>query len=172
MTITFIGMPASGKSCMGRALSRKLKMKLVDADRIIESNCGMKLQEIIDSKGMEEFKKIEEDTLLSISGDNLIISPGGSAVYYDAAMQHLKSLGPVIYLYCSSDVIIRRLGDFSKRGVVLNPGQTILDLYNERHALYKRYADITVNCSGNAYTRYQSEVIEAIKKYSQKHVPV
>ena len=139
MTITFIGMPASGKSCMGRALSRKLGMKLVDADRIIERENGMKLQEIIDSKGMEAFKKIEENTLLSLSGDNLIISPGGSAVYYESAMKLLKSLGPVVYLYCSSDVIIKRLGDYSRRGVVLKPGQTILDLYNERHELYKKY---------------------------------
>ena len=83
-------------------------------------------------------------------------------------MKHFKSLGPVIYLYCTSDIIIERLGDFSKRGVVLRPGQTIQDLYNERHALYKKYADITVNCSGRSYRKYQDAVVRAIESYTKK----
>lgn len=168
MTITFIGMPASGKSCMGRALSKKLGMKLIDGDRVIEAKYGMKLQQIIDSRGMEAFRNIEEETLLTINEDNAIISPGGSAVYYDSVMQHFKALGPVIYLYCSPEIIIDRLGDFSKRGVVLKPGQTINDLFKERHALYKKYATVTVNCSGTAYTRYQNSVIDVIKRLSEK----
>ena len=71
MVITFIGMPGSGKSCMGRAMAGKLKMKLIDSDKLIEKRCGKKLQELIDELGVEEFRRIEEETLLSITGDNL-----------------------------------------------------------------------------------------------------
>ena len=168
MVITFIGMPGSGKSCMGRAMAGKLKMKLIDSDKLIEKRYGKKLQELIDELGVEEFRRIEEEALLSITGDNLIISTGGSAVYSDAGMRHLKSLGKVFYLFCSCDTVKKRIGDFSKRGIVLKPGQTIVDLYNERAPLYKKYADVTILCDGEAYPQYQSAVIRAAKRYKFK----
>ena len=167
MVVTFIGMPASGKSCMGRALCRKMHMKFLDGDWLIEKTAGAKLQEIINTRGLEEFKKIERETLLTIRGNNLIISPGGSAVYYPEVLEYFKSLGPVVYLYCTPEVIIERLGDFSKRGVVLRPGQTIRDLFVERHELYSKYADIVVDCSGRDYVTYQRRVVSALGHYEE-----
>jgi len=164
MTFTFIGMPGCGKSCMGRAISRKLNMRCIDGDRVIEKVTGKRLQEIIDEKGLDGFKKTEEEVLLSINDDNVIISPGGSAVYYDSVMQHFKKLGKIIYIYVGLETIKARLGDFSKRGVAMKKGQTIDDLYYERCALYEKYADITINCDGNAYPRYQRAVIAEIQK--------
>ncbi|MBE6635267.1 MAG: shikimate kinase [Ruminococcaceae bacterium] len=163
MIFTLIGMPGCGKSCMGRVVSKKLGMKNIDSDKLIEAKYGKKLFEIIDEYGTEEFKKIEEDILLNYDGDNVILSTGGSAVYYPRAMERLRSLGKIVYLYCSYDVIKERLGDFSKRGVVLREGQTLRDLYDERTVLYKKYADIIVDCSGNAYPRYQARVMAAIR---------
>ena len=101
--------------------------------------------------------------LLSIDEDNIILSTGGSAVYYPSVMEYYKQKGVLVYLYCSYDVIEARLGDFSKRGVVLKEGQSLRDLYEERCALYKKYDDIIVDCSGNAYFKYQSRVVSAIK---------
>lgn len=165
MTFTLIGMPGCGKSCMGRAISSKLKTKNLDTDRLIEKNTGRRLQQIINEDGLDAFKALEEQTLLTLSDEGLVISTGGSAVYYEKAMEHLKSLGPVIYLYVSFPTIKKRLGDYSARGVVLRPGQTLEDLYNERVKLYEKYADITVNCDGNAYPRYQAELIAKLDKY-------
>ena len=164
MTFTLIGMPGSGKSCMGRAIASKLKIKNIDSDRLIEKRIGRPLQEIINADGLDAFKKIEEETLLSIEGGDFVLSTGGSAVYYDKAMSHLKTLGPIIYLYASFETIQKRLGDFSTRGVVLRPGQTLKDLYDERVILYKKYADITISCDGNAYPRYQAELLEVINR--------
>ena len=167
MTYTLIGMPASGKSCMGRAIARKLNIKNLDTDKLIEKVTGKKLQEIINEEGIEAFEKIEEDTICTLTDEGFVVSTGGSAVYSEKAMRHLKSLGPVIYLYASYNTIKTRLGDFSARGVVLKPGQTLSDLYNERTVLYEKYADITVNCDGNAYPRYQLRLIEEIEKYKK-----
>ncbi len=164
MTITLIGMPAAGKSCMGRHLSKKMKMKVIDGDRLIEQVTGRKLQQIIDEDGLDGFKSIEEQVLLTINEDNVIIAPGGSAVYYDSVMQHFKSMGVVVYLYASPETISARLGDFSKRGVALKPGQTIHDLYLERAPLLEKYADITVNCDGNAFPKYHAEMFDKISK--------
>ncbi len=165
MTITFIGMPGSGKSCMGKIVSRKFKMRIIDGDKLIEKNVGKPLQDIIDENGLEYFKKLEEETLLSIEDDDVIIAPGGSAVYYEKAMKHFKEKGIVVYLYISFKTLKERLGDFSKRGVVLREGQTLEDLYNERVPLLEKYADIKVSCDGRAYSRYQAELIEKLKQY-------
>lgn len=162
MIITLIGMPGSGKSCMGRAVASKVSMKNIDADAVIEKRTGRKLQEIINTDGLDAFKKIEEEVLLSLGDDNIIISTGGSAVYYDRAMQHFKAIGKVVYLKVSLDVLIERLGDFSKRGIAMKDGQTIKDLYDERCALYEKYADKTINCSGNAYSQYRKKLIDYI----------
>lgn len=162
MTFTFVGMPASGKSCIGRALSKRLNMKLIDADRVIEAREGRKLQEIIDQDGLEAFKRIEEETILTINDDNVLLAPGGSAIYYPRCIEHFKKLGKIIYLHCSYDVIAKRLGDYSKRGVVLRPDQTLFDLYQERCALYEKYADIVIDCSGNDYPTYQKRAYYAI----------
>ena len=148
---------------MGRALARKLKMKNIDADRVIERNAGKKLIDIINEDGPEAFKKLEEEALLSINGDNIIISTGGSAIYYPKVMEYYKSIGKVIYLYCTYEVIKARLGDYSRRGILLKEGQTLEDLYEERCKLYEKYADITVDCSGTAYPKYQERAINAIK---------
>ena len=164
MTVTLIGMPGAGKTCMGKALARKLKMKVIDGDRLIEERMGKNLHEIIDELGLEGFKKIEEEVLLSIKEDNIIISPGGSAVYYDNVMKHFKSNGVVVYLYVSPETLLSRLGDFSKRGIVLEEGKTIKDLYKERAPLLEKYADITVNCNGTAYGRYQKTAFEQIQE--------
>ena len=167
MTVTLIGMPGAGKTCMGKAISKKMNMRVIDGDRLIEQNTGRKLQNIIDEDGLEAFKQLERETLLSINEDNIIITPGGSAVYYDDVMEHFRSLGVVIYLYVSPQNLIRRLGDFSKRGIVLKPGQTIEDLFEERKPLLEKHAHITVNCDGGRYSYYQSEAIKKIKEFNK-----
>jgi len=162
MTITLIGMPAVGKSCMGRTIAKRFGMKLVDGDKVIEKTDGRRLQQIMDEEGLEGFKRIEEETILSIDEDNILLAPGGSAIYYPRCIEHFKKLGKIIYLHCSYDVIVKRLGDYSKRGVVLRPDQTLFDLYRERCALYEKYADIIIDCSGNDYATYQKRAYYAI----------
>ena len=163
MMFTLVGMPGSGKSCMSRALAGKLNLKTLDADRVIEARTGRKLHEIISEDGVEAFRKIEEEILLTINEDNTLLATGGSAVYYENAMNHFKSVGKIIDLYVSFETMLARLGDYSKRGIVMRPDQTIKDLYDERAALYEKYADITINCDGSDYMKYREALTQAIK---------
>ena len=149
---------------MSRALAGRLNLKTLDADRVIEARTGRKLHEIISEDGVEAFRKIEEEILLTINEENTLLAPGGSAVYYEKAMMHFKSIGKIIYLYVSFETMLKRLGDYSKRGIVMRPDQTIKDLYDERAALYEKYADIIINCDGTDYYKYREDVIEAIKE--------
>ena len=165
MNFVLIGMPGVGKSCMGKYIARKFRLKFLDGDKLIERRYGKRLFEIIDEVGNEGFKKIEEEVLLSIEGDGLVISPGGSAIYYESVMEKFKREGKIIYLYASPEVITERLGDFSKRGVVLAPGKTLHDLYDERAKYYEKYCDIKIYCNGNRYSKYQSDILKAVSKY-------
>ena len=149
---------------MGRVLAKKLQMKHIDGDKLIIQRTGKKLQEIIDAEGLEKFKEIERQVLLSIDDKNAIITPGGSAIYYDDVMKHFKSIGKVVYLYAGIPVITERLGDFSQRGVVLQNGKTIKDMFNERIPLLEKYADVKINCNGNSFIKYQYMTLRKIEE--------
>ena len=160
MTITLIGMPGAGKSMMGIALAKALGYRWIDGDKAIEQKTGRALQSIINEDGLAAFQKVEEEVLLSLAEENTVISTGGSAIYYHAAMENFKTHGKVVYLYVGVNEIIRRIGDYSKRGIVLAPGKTIRDLFEERTPLYQKYADITINCDGRDYATYQKTLNE------------
>lgn len=168
MTITLIGMPAVGKSYMGKSIAKHFSMKLVDGDKVIEKTDGRKLQRIMDEEGLDGFKRIEEETLLTIDNNNIVFTPGGSAVYYPAVMERFKKSGIVVYLYASAEVISNRMVDFSQRGVVLREGMTMQDLYNERAPLFEKYADITINCNGTDFRKYKADGIRKISEYLEK----
>lgn len=165
MNFIFIGMPGSGKSSMGKVAAKKLHFKLIECDRLIEQKAGKKLQDIINEDGLQHFRWLEEETLCSIEAENAIISTGGSAIYYPKAMEHFKRIGKVIYLYASLPCIRERIGDFSKRGVVIAQGQTIEDLYRERCVLYEKYADATINCDGSAYAKFHARIEQTLRAF-------
>lgn len=147
-SIILIGMPGSGKSTIGRLLARDLRKGFLDSDMLILRREKAPLQQIINKKGLEYFAESEERALLSIRQRGQVIATGGSAVLYPAAMEHLKSLGTVVYLEITYPLMERRLWNLKTRGIVLKPGQTLEDLYNARRPLYEKYADITVR-TGN-----------------------
>lgn len=146
MNLVLIGMPGAGKSTVGVVLAKNLGMSFMDSDLVIQETEGKKLHELIAEHGTDGFIEIEGRVNASLNPTNSIIATGGSAVYSNEAMQHLKNIGKVCYLKLSYDSINDRLGDLDERGVVLKPGQTLLDLYNERVPLYEKYADIVVDC--------------------------
>lgn len=142
--ITLIGMPGCGKSTIGVVLAKVLGYRFTDCDLLIQEETGKLLHELIEKYGNDGFIKIENDTIKGINTSNCIIATGGSAVYGSEAMAHLKEISTVVYIKLSYKEIESRLGDLEERGVVLEKGKTLLDLYNERCKLYEKYADVVV----------------------------
>ena len=97
--IILIGMPGSGKSTCGVVSAKMLLKNFYDTDLLIQNLEGKSLQEIIDKNGVEYFAKAEERAVLSLDIKGTVIATGGSVVYSDKAMEHLKSLGKIIYLH-------------------------------------------------------------------------
>ncbi len=146
--IVLIGMPGVGKSTIGVILAKILAYHFLDSDLVIQEREGKRLHEIISEVGTEGFLKIENDVNASLQVERTIIATGGSAVYGTEAMMHLKEIGEIVYLKADYKTIEKRLGNLKKRGVALKPGQTLKDLYEERIALYEKYADVIVDEHG------------------------
>lgn len=166
--ITLIGMPASGKSSVGVVLAKRLGKKFVDTDIVIQEKYGKFLKELIEEHGDEGFREIENEVNAGLDLDNSIISPGGSVVYGEKAMQHLKEISVIIYLELSYTAIKSRLGDLRERGITLKEGQSLKDLYLERVPLYKKYADITVNEMKKSLAKTIDEICERLGEKPKK----
>lgn len=143
--IVLIGMPGSGKSTVGVILAKVLGYSFIDSDLLIQKAEKKLLKEIIAREGQEGFLKIENRVNASIETEKSVIATGGSVVYCQEAMEHLKEIGTVIYLQLDYPILRRRLGNLIGRGVVLKEGQTLKDLYQERVPLYEKYADYIID---------------------------
>ena len=143
-SISLIGMTGAGKSSIGKKLAKLLKFNFVDSDSLIEKKRGESLKDILNKKGNIKFKEIEESTLLSVEFKQIVLATGGSAVFSDTAMDHIKENSIVIYLEVSYENILARISNFSERGLLKRSNQTIQETYKEREELYHQYADYIV----------------------------
>ena len=146
--LVLIGMPGAGKSTIGVLLAKALRMQFLDTDIAIQERKKSTLKEIIDSSGIQAFLDCEEEVVCSLRVKGYVLATGGSVVYSKKAMIHLKDSGFLLFLKLDFNEIERRVRNIRGRGVVLRPGQTLHDLYEEREPLYEQYADHVLDCNG------------------------
>ncbi|PQQ67452.1 shikimate kinase [Acetivibrio saccincola] len=94
--IVLIGMPSSGKTTVGKPLSKKMGMGFVDTDKLILDREKKPLRDIVIEDGLDKFLSIQEKIVLDLNVENHVISTGGSIVYNEKAMEHLKKFGSVV----------------------------------------------------------------------------
>ena len=162
--ITLIGMPGVGKSTIGVVLAKVLGYQFLDSDLLIQKQERRRLREIIEEEGYTGFKEIENRVNASIDVNHTVIATGGSVVYCEEAMNHLKSVGTVVYLKLSLNSLAKRLGNLKGRGVLLREGQTLESLYEERTPLYEKYADIVVDQEGKDLEASLELLLETLKE--------
>ncbi len=143
INVILIGMPMSGKSYYAKALSGIYNKQLVDIDKQIVSDKGMYIPEIFKDSGEEDFRKIETNTLMIVSKTlNQAISTGGGTVLNANNIDYLKQNGIIIFL----DVPLEELKKMNPRNrPLLKDMNSLTKLYNDRHHLYLKYADIIIN---------------------------
>lgn len=162
--ITLIGMPASGKSTIGVLLAKRIGFSFVDVDIVIQEKEKRLLKEIIEADGLQGFLEVENRINRELDVDRAVIAPGGSVIYGEEAMKHLKDISLVVYLKIDYEDLVLRLGDLKDRGVALKDGMTLLDLYNERAPLYEKYADITIYEEGKHAGQVVDELREQVEQ--------
>lgn len=160
--VILIGMPGAGKSTIGVVLAKILGYQFLDTDLLIQQAEGKLLWQIIEEKGVEEFIRIEEQINCGVDVSQSVISPGGSVVYGDKAMEHFRRIGTVVYLDVDCDLLEKRVGNFERRGVVQRLGNTFRSIYDERLPLYQKYAHITVHEDGDDLSQTVSDILAAL----------
>jgi shikimate kinase len=145
MNITLIGMAGVGKSSIGQEMARRLSFEFIDVDERIENRFHLTLQEIVDQLGEQRFLHVEEQAVLGLGSIGCcVVSPGGSVVYSDRAMDFLKANSRVIFLDASFESIQKRIHNESTRGIIGLKRRELKDLYRERRPLYQKHAELTI----------------------------
>jgi shikimate kinase len=162
--VILIGMPGAGKSTVGVLLAKQLGFDFVDTDLLLQRQERLRLQQLITLKGLDSFRKAEEQMLLSLNCESTVIATGGSVIYSEPGMAHLKNLGQRIYLNISLPQLTDRIADMGDRGILMPVGQSFADLYDERTPLYRGYADVDIQIDGLGV----EEVLQKIENFVQK----
>lgn len=146
--IVLIGMPGAGKSTVGVLLAKSMLMNFCDTDLLIQSETGVSLCDTIKNRGIDAFIQLEDEIIYRNDFTNSVIATGGSAVYGERAMSKLKENGKIVYLKVTPEELNKRVNNIHTRGIAMKEGTTLSELYEERAALYEKYADITIECDG------------------------
>ena len=149
-SISFIGMAGCGKTTIGRLFAKKHRISFIDTDDLIERRLNKSLQDIKDEKGYMYLREIEQEMVLTIDASIQIISTGGSVIYSEQAITHLKQISSVVFIDIPYELIKKRIGDASDRGFSVPDGFSVKEAFDERMPLYQKHQDFTVDGTNSA----------------------
>ncbi len=163
--LVLIGMSGAGKSTVGIALSYRLRMPFVDVDSYIERTQNMTVSEFFNTYGAERFREIETEAVKHMGNDyqNTIISTGGGVILNPENMEYLKKHGIVVYINRSVENILKTL-NAEKRPLLKENPERLREMYQDRHELYLKYADVVV-VNGADFKSGVDNVYDAVKEF-------
>ena len=165
--LVLVGMMGSGKTLIGKLISKKTKLKFIDVDVKIEEKEKMKIAEIFKKNGEKYFRECEEEITLScLKGEKQILSLGGGAYINTNIRRECKKNSLSFWLNWKKDVIIKRIYGSKKRPLAMALSESDLEkLINERDKIYS-LADFTINCDQLNKKEIANKII---KKYEIKN---
>ena len=159
--LVFLGMMGSGKSSIGYLVSKKLNLKFVDIDKLIEHETGIKISNIFDKKGEKYFRDLEEKiTLKVLKISSNIVSLGGGAFINENIRKEVLANHFSFWLNWNSEILLRRIKNSKKRPLAFNSSdQEIKNLIKNRSKIYSM-AKFKINC--NKLTK--TEIVKKVTK--------
>jgi shikimate kinase len=144
--LALVGMPGSGKSTVGRHLSRRFGLDFRDSDTVLEERIGCSIREFFAREGEERFRDVEQEVIAELAGSNVILATGGGAVLREANRKALRAGGPVVYLRAGPEEIHRRLRHDRNRPLlqVADPMARLRDMHAQRDPLYREVASFVI----------------------------
>lgn len=165
MNIVLIGPRGSGKTTVGKLLSKKLKRPFIETDDLVEKYSGMSIAQIVQRKGWGCFRNCESGVIKDLNNvKKSIIATGGGVVLKKENMQILKTDGFLIYLKARADTLVNRIGNDPNRPSLT--GKPVKDdihqTLRERHRLYQQAADVKINTDN----RTPAEIVKIILHFN------
>ena len=158
--IVLCGFMASGKTTVGKLLADLTGMELVDTDRLIEQDTGMKIKEIFKSKGEDRFREMERRKVVEVSGmDGLVIAVGGGAVLDSRNVEDLKRKAVVYLLEVSPEDVVRRTRT-DERPLLAREATDIESLLRSREQAYLDASDVVVGTKGKSPGEIAGEIAD------------
>jgi len=166
--IFLIGLMGTGKTTVGRQLSRKLKMDFYDSDRVIEERTGADIPLIFEKEGEAGFRKREAEVIDELTQkQGIILATGGGAVLDVKNRNHLINRGTVFYLKSNLKTLIDRTSKDKNRPLLQaeEPVKAILKrLLEERGPLYEETADYVIETANNSIHGVIQAIIVSLKE--------
>lgn len=168
--LILVGMMGSGKTTVGRALSKHLGKAFVDSDEEIQNRTGVTIPHIFDIEGEAGFRQRETSALCDlVLRDNMVLATGGGAVLEEQNRAMLRQNGIVIYLRASVPDLWQRTRHDRNRPLLQteNPHAKLTELHRQRDPLYQQVADIVIQSgkqSAHALMLHLVDEIEMFRK--------
>jgi len=165
--IFLIGLMGSGKTTIGRILSKSLNKDFYDSDHVVEEKTGVKVPLIFEYEGEVGFRKREESVLKElVCHKNIVLATGGGVILSKNNCKLLSDNGHVIYLKSNcKDLVARMTGDQSRP--LLQEGdlkETLESLFKLRDPMYSSISDYIIETSDKRAKEISSEIEFFIKK--------
>ena len=154
-------MMGSGKTSVGKSLSKKLNMEFGDTDSIIENKMSLSISDIFNSKGEEYFRKIEEtESIRLVQKEGFVVALGGGAFLNDAIRKEVKKNCISVWLKVNIDELFKRTKNSRKRPLLNNINNTkdLKKFYEERKKVYA-LSDFKINCDNKTEDAIIDEII-------------
>jgi len=145
--IACVGLPGSGKSTVGRQLARRLDLKFIDSDQVIEQRVGCSIREFFEREGEFSFRDLEADVIDELTQRSAyVLATGGGAILRDVNREHLRQRTHAIYLHSAPEDVFRRLRHDQNRPLlqVSDPLSRLRELYSVRDPLYRETAHFVI----------------------------
>ena len=158
--LVLLGMMGSGKSTIGNLISKKLKLKFIDIDNVIEKDANMKIAEIFLKKGENFFRNLEEKiTLKSLESSNVVISLGGGGFINEKIRKEVIKNNFSFWLNWDNATLLNRINNSHKRPIAFySNDQELLELIEKRKKIYSK-ADFEVNCNKLSKTEIVKKIV-------------
>ena len=152
--VCIMGLMGSGKSIIGKNLSKNLNLKFYDTDKEIELKTKKKISAIFEEKGESYFRDIEEKICIEIlTNENCVISLGGGSITSKKIRKLIKKNSYSIYLQVKLNILQKRL-KFSRKRPLLNKNfdrrKILQSIFKDRQKYYER-ADLIINNDGDKF---------------------
>ena len=166
-SIVLIGSMGSGKSAIGKILSKKMGVPLSDTDKIIEKEVGKSIYEIFNDRGEKYFRQVEEKVVGRVLDETAhIISTGGGSILSSKTRNAIKSKSFSIWVQCNVNIISNRIRDQEKRPLLKNKNilDTLIKKNKERIKFYRQADSHIVNENSNIEMTVEAIIEELFLK--------
>jgi shikimate kinase len=163
--IYLIGLMGSGKTTLGKILSKKLDKDFYDSDQVIEEKMGVNVPMIFEYEGEAGFREREKDILKElVSKQNIVLATGGGIILSESNRDLLAKNGIVIYLKSNQKDLVLRMKNDKTRPLLKNGNVELIikKLCQEREPLYEQIADFEIATKNKRIHEVVNEIIRII----------